>query len=164
MSTAQYKSKKPYTLIAILAFVVLSSLKCEKFPLVDRFYSIAVQNCTSDTIYSDLGLKPFLQYPDTTLPTVKPVLMHIRPQSSFNLYSRKPYEEVIANLPADTLSIYIFSKSVYKDTLWSNVHGRYLVLKRYDFSLEDLKKLNWEVVYPPTPEMKDIKQYPAYGQ
>jgi len=44
------------------------------------------------------------------------------------------------------------------------VERDYLVLQRYYLSLQDLQKLNWRVSYPPTPEMKDMKMYPAYKE
>lgn len=148
-----------------LFFITLSASKCDK-PLVERFYPITVLNNSSDTIYADLGLgekRLFAQYPDTVIPTNKPVLMFIPPYNSSSHFDfRKPQEQVVEELNADTLSIYIFSRSAYQDTSWEKVRNGYQVLKRYDLSIKDLKKLDWKVIYPPDPEMRSIKQFPPF--
>ena len=63
----------------------------------------------------------------------------------------------------EMLYIYVFDAAVVENTPWEVIARDYLVLKRYDLSLEDLQKLDWRVTYPPTDAMKDIKQYPPYG-
>lgn len=147
--------------IAVLGVVVLSAAKCNKLPFVDRFYDIAVLNNSFDTIYSGLGLgSSFHQYPDTTLPTNKPALSNIFPQQISHFDFRKSQDEIIKELIADTLSFYIFSKSIYEDSTWSNVRSDYQVLQRYDLSLENLKQLNFKIPYPPTAEMAGMKMYP----
>jgi hypothetical protein len=64
----------------------------------------------------------------------------------------------------EILYIYIFDAAVIKNTSWEVVARDYLVLKRYDLTLKDLQRLNWKIAYPPTEAMKDIKQYPPYGE
>ena len=58
----------------------------------------------------------------------------------------------------DSLRVYIFDAQVLEKEL------KYKTLRRYDLTLEDLRKLNWTVTYPPTEEMNDIVMYPPYGQ
>ena len=144
--------------------IALSATKCDKPPLAEEFFAITIQNHSSDTIYADLGLggkSPFAQYSDTTLPVGKPTLMYILPHgSSYHFDFRKPQEQIVDELIADTLSIYIFSKAVYHDTSWSNVRSGYQVLKRYDLSIENLKQLDFKIPYPPTSEMVGMKMYP----
>ena len=60
-------------------------------------------------------------------------------------------------------SIYLFDATVVKYNVWEVVNRDYLVLKRYDFSMEELNRLDWRISYPPTEAMKDIKQWPPYG-
>jgi len=38
-----------------------------------------------------------------------------------------------------------------------------IILRRYDLTPEDLELLNWEVPYPPTEVMKNMKMWPPYG-
>lgn len=157
------KKNNIFTMIGTVLFIALSATKCDKPPLVERFYHIAVLNNSSDTIYSDLGWGGKLnQYPDTTLPNSKPALVEIPALQNFSFYTpnRKTYEKAIQELAADTLSIYIFSKTVYEDTAWSDVRSGYQVLQRYDLSLDNLKRMDFKVPYPPTAEMAGMKMYP----
>jgi len=64
----------------------------------------------------------------------------------------------------DTQMIFIFDGNVIWNTDWEIVARDYLVLQRYDLSLQDLQKLNWKLYYPPTEAMKDIKMYPPYQE
>lgn len=45
---------------------------------------------------------------------------------------------------------------------WEKVVDEYLVLQRYDLSIEDFKKLGSLIPYPPTPEMKDMHMFPPH--
>ena len=73
------------------------------------------------------------------------------------------FEKVFKNENfSDTVYVYVFDAAVVDNTSWDIVAKDYLVLKRYDLSLEDLQRLNWQVTYPPTEAMKDVKQYPPY--
>ena len=62
-----------------------------------------------------------------------------------------------------TVYVYVFDSEVVENTPWEVVARDYLVLKRYDLTLEDLQRLDWKITYPPTEAMKDVKQYPPYG-
>ena len=55
----------------------------------------------------------------------------------------------------DNNTLYIKNYTVYDD---------YHLLCRYDFTLEDLESLNWNVYYPPTEEMKNIHMWPPYSE
>jgi len=56
----------------------------------------------------------------------------------------------------ETLGIYIFDAIELEQEL------KFKTLKRYDLTLEDLRKLDWIVTYPPTEAMKDITMHPPY--
>ena len=64
-----------------------------------------------------------------------------------------------ANPRQDTIWVYVADadklereKACYRNT----------ILYCYGLTLSDLRRLKWIVTYPPTPEMKDIKMFPAY--
>ena len=59
---------------------------------------------------------------------------------------------------SDTLWIYVLDSV----KLNSGVTSLDAVRQCYGVTLNDLYRLNWTVSYPPTPEMKNIKMYPAY--
>lgn len=48
----------------------------------------------------------------------------------------------------DTLMIFIFDETTLKTIPWDTIRKNYMILKRYDLSLEDLVKLDWIVTYP----------------
>ena len=64
----------------------------------------------------------------------------------------------------EPLIVYIFDATVVENTSWEVVARDYLVLKRYDLTLADLQRLDWKITYPPTKAMKNVKQYPPYGE
>ena len=55
------------------------------------------------------------------------------------------YPERIAS---DTLMIYVFDAEIIETEDWGQIMHDYLVLKRYDLSLQDLKDMNWTITYP----------------
>ena len=62
----------------------------------------------------------------------------------------------------DTVSFFIFDKDSVDRYPWEEIVKNYCVLQRYDFSKEDLKRLNCQIYYPPTKEMAGIHMYPRY--
>jgi len=65
---------------------------------------------------------------------------------------------------SDIVYVYVFDAAVVENTPWEVVARDYLVLKRYDLTLEDLQLLDWKITYPPTEAMKNVTQYPPYGK
>jgi len=96
-------------------------------------------------------------YPDTAISEVKagiPVQ-----KGSFRIYHY--YEE---DIQVDTLCLFIFDADVYNTCSWDEIKNDYKILRRYDLSLQDIKRLNHAIYYPPTAAMQDIKMYPPYQQ
>lgn len=60
--------------------------------------------------------------------------------------------------------VYVFDEEILASTPWDTIGKYYMILRRYDLTLGDLKMLNWEISYPPTEEMKNVKMYPPYGE
>ncbi len=45
--------------------------------------------------------------------------------------------------------VFVFDAQVLETTPpWDTVKAKYLVLKRYDLSLQDLESMNWTITYP----------------
>ena len=51
-------------------------------------------------------------------------------------------------IPSDTIMVYVFDAGVLEKEDWETVVHDYMVLKRYDLSLDDLKRMNWTITYP----------------
>jgi len=60
------------------------------------------------------------------------------------------------------MMIYVFDNQALKSIGYSRSKYDSIVLQRYDITLEDLKKLDWKITYPPDERMKDVKMYPPY--
>jgi len=113
----------------------------------------------------------FPPYPDTSM-------IDYVPEHQFEMINSKdtggfdddfPIEELFEeHLPADTLSIYIFHADTIANQSWDRIRDEYMVLKRYDLSLEDIKSLDKAdrgipqrtITYPPSEEMDDMRMYP----
>ncbi|MCB9292373.1 MAG: hypothetical protein H6559_04465 [Lewinellaceae bacterium] len=44
--------------------------------------------------------------------------------------------------------LYLFSRDTIGQVPWQRIRDEYLVLRRYDLTLEDLEALDWTVEYP----------------
>ena len=119
----------------------------------DCHKTITVKNETADTLYvvgSDF-------YPDTLSikgipnPVLDPSHTKVLPGETNTrvLWDRDCIELAFKDLiPSDTMMVYVFDAHVLETTPWDSVKANYMVLKRYDLSLQDLKNMNWTVTYP----------------
>lgn len=129
------------------------------------YRTISLENDYNDSIYVTTAFAFKSNYPDTILPVQKPSISFVPPgfkRVFINAFPSKRTKEAFDQLPRDTLSIYLFDAATYLNNDWDEVRTEYKVLKRYDLSLEDLNKLNWVIIYPPSEAMKDMKQFPPY--
>jgi len=62
------------------------------------------------------------------------------------------------------MSIYLFDAETVDNIPWETIREEYKVLKRYDLNLEDIQFLDYEISYPPTEQMKDMRMYPPYEE
>lgn len=139
---------KKLILIIGIAFLC-SNNGCEKPPFVDKFYVIMVTNNSPNDIRVHLaGKHSSTQYPDTLLPEVKPALQKVSPGKKAYYDSKTTWEENLKELPSDTLSIFIIDNDDYEQKSWQEIRDSYLILKRFDLSIEDLQTTNYNVVYP----------------
>ena len=149
--------------------VILILLLCTACPKEDTencHYSITIINDSNFDIY-------FCASPDTFATAYSPsamvgnaVFWKVNSHDSKKDYERSCIEYKFTKGTSfhngtygllDSLRVYIFDALVLEKEL------KYKTLKRYDLTLEDLRKLDWTVVYPPTEAMKDIIQYPPYS-
>jgi hypothetical protein len=64
---------------------------------------------------------------------------------------------------ADTLVYSVFDADILENESTQTIVDNYLVLQRYDLSLDDLNQLEWLLPFPPTEAMKYMRMYPPYG-
>lgn len=82
-------------------------------------------------------------------------LLQIPPFKEFSLINKRVYfdsktkwEDIIKDLPMDTLSVFFIDGTIFQNEKWDTIRDNYLILKRCDFSLEDLQKSNFIITYP----------------
>ncbi|MDO4880740.1 MAG: hypothetical protein Q3983_05620 [Capnocytophaga sp.] len=129
----------------------------------DKFYDLQIYNNTDRTIniyIADIDT----YYPDTLLPLGSNRLREIKINETLYETSMVQWNNILKNLPKDTLSIFIFNTDTLNKYSWEEIRRNYKILKRYDLSIQDLENLDYKVYYPPTPEMSHMKMYPKYGR
>ncbi len=70
----------------------------------------------------------------------------IQPQD--NVVLREGFKRILKADSSKVLMIYLFSRDTIKQVSWERIRDEYLVLRRYDLTLEDLEALNWTIEYP----------------
>ncbi len=142
--------KKKLLIIGIVVFLISS---CKYF--VEYFNEIWFYNNTKHSIayYFALGGKYGTYHPDNLPDTAAYLFRDIKSTDSTCILTRRTWEDFFKDFPSDTLSIYIFHTDTLDKYSWKEICEDYLVLKRYDLSLYDLKKLKFQVPYPPSQTM-----------
>lgn len=156
--------------LIITLMIFLGATKCENYPPDKDFEHYKLINNSGHGIYVTRGLGTKFQgdhgpaYPDTSIIEEKPRSGYLRYIESGDTavsgggYSLEDFFN--ANLPSDTLSLYIFHEDTVAAYEWEIIRDKYKILRRFDLSLEDIKRLNNEIYYPPTLEMEGIRMYP----
>ena len=137
--------------ITIICLVLLFSITCSD---KDCHETINFINNSGKFVY----VQKSNGYPDTTYlryefpnPALNPQLYKVKAgekSSSALFYRNGCYEAHFKTLKSDTLMIYVFDAQILETTPWDTITAKYLVLKRYNLSLEDLKQMNWTIIYP----------------
>jgi len=144
----------------ILMFIVCLTLgSCEP---PTQTYKFRIINNSDMTLYFDPNVSNRANvYPDTLIRETK-VQLKIWPHTASHQGGIISTEEVFRRHNIDTLSIYFFDAETVDNIPWETIREEYKVLKRYDLSLEDIQFLDYEISYPPTEQMKDMRMYPPY--
>ncbi|MFV0249304.1 MAG: hypothetical protein ACK5H1_10170 [Tenacibaculum sp.] len=130
---------------------------------MEKEYSIVLRNNFGVRLKYHIASEDSpIKYPDTIL--LKDFHYMSLPNITYIVYrgNSQKWEERIIMLPSDTLSIYFFHPDTLSKYSWDMIRKDYNILKRYDLSIEDIQRLDYEITYPPTSNMKDIRQYPPY--
>jgi len=125
------------------------SSSCRK-DSTDCHHNIYFKNNSNKAIY----FKASYNYPDTQIVDPKPYmgsgLNRLLPNEYGSpLNHSSCYEQEFNNrITSDTLIIFVFDAQTLESTPWETVKQNYSVLRRYDLSLEDLKKSRFTITYP----------------
>lgn len=124
-----------------MCFLAVLLFNTCKFP--DEQHYIIVNNNANHMISLYVGEN----YPDTSIVQTKPHLWTVQPNSSFDDVSEwGTWKERFSK--TEKLSVFIFHTDTLNKYTWEEVRDNYMILKRYDLSLDDLKQCDFTVTYP----------------
>jgi hypothetical protein len=133
----------------IIYIIIITAIFNSCIKLDGTDYRLKIKNNTSKYLYyNDQN-----GYPDTTIEEFNNISLKdsylIDPNSERRIPTQVPWERIFEkNLKSDTLMIFIYDAAVIENTTWDTVKAKYMILKRYDLSLEDLQRMNWTITYP----------------
>lgn len=58
------------------------------------------------------------------------------------------FKRILSNNPNDILMLYLFSRDIIEQVPWERIEDEYLILRRYDLTLDSLEARDWEIEYP----------------
>lgn len=118
---------------------------------MDIRYTVSLKNESTHPIgcYFALGGNFGTMYPDTTLPSSNHYIINgIKEGKRYYYDSSIEWEAIFDELPRDTLSVFIFHTDTLNKYPWEKVRDEYMILKRYDLGLDDLKRQDYTITYP----------------
>lgn len=134
-----------YIISCFVWFSLLSS-QCE----MDKSYIIRLINNSEHDIgyYFAMGGQYGTYYPDSLPITNNYIVYDMSKEIASGYESHLEWEKVFLAFPKDTMSVFIFHTDTLNKYTWEDVRNGYMVLKRYDLSLDDLKRINFTITYP----------------
>ena len=152
--------KRSYFFIVVILFLMVS---CRTEPLLHPLYIVNNSNDTLKIYFND-DKDHRSVYPDTLITNFENrIIFEDYPPLSGKLEItavgswKKSFK---IHTIQDTMSIFVFHSDTLARYSWREIRRDYKVLARYDLSLEDLERLDFELSYPPDSRMQGIKMYP----
>lgn len=59
-----------------------------------------------------------------------------------------PFKKKFAEMPDKVHMIFLFSRDTLDNLSWDQITDQYLILRRYDLTLDSLEGRNWKVIFP----------------
>ena len=146
------KNLKYLITITGIPLIIILSIGCKDETFPKSSITLVNNSDAGINYYFAFGGEGGILYPDTLLPvTLTPPFPEARKGYAGYYDCNCTEEEIFEFIPSDTLSLFIF----HPDTV------DYNILKRYDLSLVDLERLDFEVTYPPGTSMEGVRMYPS---
>jgi len=151
-----------------ISVIVCCALFFQACPLKHTHPSfLELKNNSDDTLAVYVADGVHTAYPDTLLNN-QGILSGGFPKEVSSIYPFTELEAIYKRLPKDTLSIFILDMNnnygIKIDSLWKEMNYGTRFLRRYDMSIQDLRRLNLLLSYPPDERMRYMKMYPPYQQ
>lgn len=150
---------KKIGLITLLIFLA----SCKDFYIGDKKLLTLSNNSNQNIV----GYKGFVyevgsMYPDTTFPNIPTDFKEriIMPKNSTVLIGGRSLDDIFEKLlPNGILSIYVFNADTLEKHPLDTIKSRYLVLQRYDLSLQDIKHRQNIIEFPYDSTRGELKVY-----
>jgi hypothetical protein len=71
----------------------------------------------------------------------------ILPRDSFNYVIHAKWEVTIDNFKDKKLRIFVFEKKILENYTWNEIVHEKRFSAKYSYSVEELKKINWRIIY-----------------
>lgn len=144
--------KKAFFYLAPLA-LILSAATCKKETPASHF-KISFRNNSSKAVYTEWDSA----YPDTVAFRFgslagSPQYYKVEPSQTSNRAlttgTAGSFENILQHqIVSHKIMIYVFDAAVVESTPLDTIKSHYLVLKRYDLTLDELRARNWIINYP----------------
>lgn len=142
--------KKTSGTVLLISFLIINICsQCEK-NYTGKSYVINIVNKSGHNIgyYFATGGEYGTYYPDSLPESNEYIVYDMNKVLHPGYESHLNWESFFQELPYDTLSVFIFHTDTLNKYSWNEVRERYLILKRYDMSLDDLNQNNFTITYP----------------
>jgi len=89
-------------------------------------------------------------YPDTTLMSTKPEFKSLNPGRSAYIFDADVSKESLSRFydNGEIITVFIFNTDTLNRYSWDQIHDDYNILKRYEFTWEELKNQGGDLIYP----------------
>jgi len=135
-----------FLIYLFLTLLFIQGFVCCKQILGDNC-KLRIRNNTSKPILFYFSYN----YPDTSIPNYEvnkvSLTWGINPNSEIH-YCQKGFENAFSENAKGIIMFFIYDFETMNTIPLDTVRAKYLILKRYDLTLDSLKKLNWNVTYP----------------
>lgn len=131
--------------LAVFLQLILMSSSCKRD---SGYYDFRLKllNKSDNAVYTCF----YQSYPDTVLGSHNPFSSdsRVEPNETFTLGRGGSWESAFKEDISQKLMIYVFDADVVENTPWDTIKANYLVLKRYDLTLQDIEEMDWTICYP----------------
>jgi len=135
-------------------------------------HSIVFSNNSDKIVYAEYDNKG---YPDSTYLfngasplNYRWLIINAYEQNNKRALQRYPYDgycyESVFSTYKKPVMIFVYDSQALETTSFIRPYYDRIVLQRYDITLEDLRKLDWKITYPPDERMKYVKMHPPYKE
>ncbi|MEY2828577.1 MAG: hypothetical protein RIQ33_435 [Bacteroidota bacterium] len=109
-----------------------------------KAYRILIKNNSNRILFASYDYN----YPDTLIHFEHNPSNEVNSNSEFELLSKHKFEKEISSSGGKKICIFLYSNDTLIKYGWDKLKANNIILKRYDWSFQELKNNNFTIVYP----------------